>query len=194
MKKGKKRHFTPAELCQMAKNTAKERQVAYRSPFTMMSVYCNHVLFFEEKMSTPKLAEYNKLTREYYNSLEENNEILNDLLKRIEEKANFPIGFNPFTEDNIPKDMKKGSYVYELQKKVVEHNNMVNEMSVKYLACNFCALMDMGWGKIRLNRLKDRLNEILAEHESDDGDACLKMREELIERAGLEIEMPKVYK
>ena len=50
--------------------------------------------------------------------------------------------------------------------------------------------MDMGYGKKRLERNKDLINENLRNIHTDDGTRIMDLRKELIEKAGIEIEMP----
>lgn len=50
--------------------------------------------------------------------------------------------------------------------------------------------MDMGYGKKRLERNKDFINDNLRNIQTDDGTRIMELRKELIEQAGIFIEMP----
>ena len=72
----------------------------------------------------------------------------------------------------------------------MEANNTINEMSTRYLLIHFNVLMDMGYGKTRLERNKDAINKWLTTLTEADGVGVMDLHKELAEDAGIYVEMP----
>ena len=66
----------------------------------------------------------------------------------------------------------------------------INRCSQKYLLIHFNVLIDMGYGKKRLIRVKDAMNRKLKEVVDPMGKGAMEMRQELMDGVGIIIEMP----
>ncbi len=72
----------------------------------------------------------------------------------------------------------------------MEAEDEINRCSQKYLLIHFNVLMDMGYGKKRLVRVKDAMNLKLKDVGDPMGKGAMEMRQELMDGVGIVIEMP----
>lgn len=181
-----KKHLTRAELLQQLKHTANVRKKASSAPFTGMAILCNYILWNEEGYGQKRLAEYNRRVAEYYISDPD----IRKLSDRLMEKADFSVdvAYHDETDNRYRKTQK---YRRDMQQKLMDAEDEINRCSQKYLLIHFNVLMDMGYAKKRLTRVKDALNKKLAEVSDPMGDSAMRMRQELIDKVGIIIEMPK---
>lgn len=104
------------------------------------------------------------------------------------EKADWTIGWKAYTENDIK--AKKGSYQYWLDQKQIEPQNTINEQATRYMLFFFTALMDsFGFGKDRLTRVQEYMNELLELYQHDKT-TVHEWKKALLEEAGVVIEMP----
>lgn len=184
-----KRHLSKAELLRKIKDTQMLKKSSDKSPFTGLATICNYTLWKEEKWYQKKLAEYNQAVLEYHNNLDAGTVSLEDMSERLWNKADFKVEYVPYTEADI-RVSRKNSFLYEMEKKTMEANNTINEMSTRYLLIHFNVLMDMGYGKTRLERNKDAINKWLTTLTEADGVGVMDLHKELAEDAGIYVEMP----
>lgn len=187
----KKRHLSKNEILAKMREVGKLTKGSYNTPFTAMATLCNYVLWKEEGFGQKRLAEYNNRVSEYEYDLDGNKITIQQLSERLMSKADFTIEYLPWTETDIT--ATKNSFMYQMEKRVIDANNTINEMSTRYLLIHFNVLMDNGYGKTRLVRNKDDLNRYLANAYTDDGTRIMEFRKELIDKVGICIEMPDVY-
>lgn len=193
-----KRHYTPQELCMMAKRTAQNKEISSRSPFTVFSVYSMWNLWKTEGWGAVRLQRYLEIHREWYSLFDddlEDDEQYSLQLIRIQEKIkdkDFEFGYVKYTEADMPKDVKEGTFLYNLQMKQLENNNLLNKMSTKYLLAHFNALIDLGFGRIKIRRNRDQMDTLLENAYLYDENKCLEIRKELVDKLGICIEMPIV--
>ena len=185
----KRRPLTKNEILAKTKQLQMLKQSSYRSPFTGMSVLCNYTLWHDEKWYQKKLGEYNNAVAEYDRKLDAEETTLEEMSKRLWDKAEFTVEWVEFSEKDITVS-KKDKFMYSVEKQIIGYNNVINQMSTRYFLIHFNVLMDMGYGKKRLERNKDLINDNLRNIHTDDGTRIMDLRKELIEKAGIEIEMP----
>ena len=187
------KHLTKNELLEKCKRLQEAKHYASRSPWTGMATLCNWVLWKEEKWYPKKLAEYNSRVAEYDKRVDSGEIRLDDISKRLKEKADFTVDAVQFTYDSIPTSTKKNSFLYRLEKGLIDADNEINEISVRYMLMHYGVLMDMGYGSKRLNRNKDWVNGWLkiTTAPGEHGDRILDLRRKLIDEAGIYIEMPR---
>lgn len=179
-----RKHYTKDELLRQLKQTANVVKKASSAPFTGMAILANYTLWKTERWGQTRLAEYNKRVAEYYAG-EIDEKALSD---RLMEKADFTVQSVQHTAgDNCQK--KTRQYRWFMEQKLIDAEDEINRSSAQYFLICFNALMDMGYGNKRLNRVKDAINEKLKENEKEDAMA-LRMRQELIDNLGILIEMP----
>lgn len=179
------KHLTKSELLQQLKYTANVRRKAASAPFTGMAILGNYILWKSEGWEQEQLAEYNEKVAEYY-AIEPNIQELSD---RLNDKADFTIEVAYHSEtDNRYKRSEK--YRRDMEQKLMDAEDEINRCSQKYLLIHFNVLIDMGYKKEHLNRIKDSLNTKLAEVSDSMGTGAMQMRRELMDGVGICIEMP----
>lgn len=179
------KHLTKDELLQQLKHTANVRRKASSAPFTGMAIMGNYILWKTEGWYQKRLAEYNQRVREYYDSDPD----IRGLSERLFDKTDFTIEVECHkAQDNRYK--KSQGYRYNMEQKLMEAEDEINLCSQKYLLIHFNVLIDMGYGKKRLNRVKDAMNLKLKEVGDPMGKGAMEMRQELIDGVGIVIEMP----
>jgi hypothetical protein len=150
------------------------------------------VLWNDEKWYPKKLAEYNRGVAECDRMIDAGDITLDSIRERLKMKADFEVDVVKFSYDDI-RISKKNSFLYRLEKGMVDANNTINEISARYMLMHYGVLMDMGYGSKRLNRNKDSVNSWLEKvtEPGENGDRILDLRRKLIDEAGIYIEMPK---
>lgn len=179
------KHLTRGELLQQLKHTANVRRKAASAPFTGMAILGNYVLWKTEGWYQKRLAEYNDRVKDYYDA-DPDIEALSD---RLFEKSEFTVEVQYHQEqDNHYK--KSHRYRHEMEKKLMDAEDEINRCSQKYLLIHFNVLIDLGYGRKRLIRVKDAMNQKLKEIGDPMGMGAMEMRQELIDGVGIVIEMP----
>lgn len=180
------KHLTKTEILEQLKYTANIRKKASGAPFTGMAILGNYILWKTEGWYQKHLAEYNERVKEYYDMDID----IKALSKRLYDAADFAVEVKYHkVQDNQCK--KSQRYRQIMEQKLMDAEDEINRCSQKYLLIHFNALMDMGYGKKRLNRVKDAMNKKLNDIEDPMGEDAMKMRQELIDEMGIYIEMPK---
>lgn len=179
------KHLTRDELLQQLKHTANVRRKAASAPFTGMAILGNYVLWKTEGWYQKRLDEYNQRVRDYYDSDPD----IRRLSERLFDKTDFTVEVQYHQkQDNRYK--KSGGYRHSMEQKLMEAEDEINRCSQKYLLIHFNVLMDMGYGKKRLNRVKDAMNRKLTEVSDPMGEGAMEMRQELMDGVGIIVEMP----
>lgn len=184
----KRRQLTKDELLRYAKESKRLDLVADRAPFTGMAVLCNHTLWKEDRWGQKRLQEYNREVAIYEQLLDTGSASLSLLSNALLRKAEFTVEYEPEQNHWVP-----GKTFYaSLARKRMEQDNKVNELSMRYLLIHFNVLLHFGWGKVRLERNAKQMNAMLATLSEDTGGTLLDLRQELIDKVGVFIEMPEV--
>lgn len=131
-------------------------------------------------------AEYNERVREYYDTDLD----IWALSDRLYDVTDFTVEVKYHKAQNN-RNKKSKRYRHSMEQKLMEAEDEINRCSQKYLLIHFNVLMDMGYGKKRLVRVKDSMNQKLEEIGDLMGESAMKMRDDLIDGAGIIIEMPK---
>lgn len=91
---------------------------------------------------------------------------LKEISQRLMDKAGWSIEYKAYTEDDIT--ARKGSYQYWLDQKQIGPQNTINEQATRYMLFFFATLMDeYGFGKDRLTRVEEYMNELLLSYQQD---------------------------
>ena len=179
------KHLKKDELLRQLKHTADVRKRASGASFTGMAILGNYVLWKTEGWYQKRLVEYNQRVRHYYDSDPD----IKALSDRLFEKSEFTVEVQYHQEkDNQYKKSRR--YRHDMEKKLMDAEDEINRCSQKYLLIHFNVLIDMGYGKKRLNRVKDAMNRKLTEVSDPMGEGAMEMRQELIYGVGIVIEMP----
>lgn len=183
-----KRHLTPKEIMAQCKAVAREKRMAERTPWSAMSIMCSYVIMKKEGFKGQRILRITNKVNELEEQWEKGEITIEEISNCLCEKADWTIGWKAYTENDIK--AKKGSYQYWLDQKQIEPQNTINEQATRYMLFFFTALMDeFGFGKDRLTRVQDYMNELLESYQKDKT-TVHEWKKALLEEAGVVIEMP----
>jgi hypothetical protein len=191
-KKTVHRPVSKRELLAAYARVKEAKHYSKNSPFTGMATLCNWVMWHNERWYPKKMADYNQRVAEYDRRIDDGEVTLDELKDRLMKKAGLPIEAIAYGYDRI-KVSKQNKFLYEMEKQMVDADNDINETSVRYILIHYGVLMDMGYGKMRLNRNSDWLNEWLMRvtEPGEHGDRIMDLHRRLVKEAGIYIEMPR---
>lgn len=157
-----------------------ERQQVYRK-CRGRCAYCGSRLRYED-MQVDHVIPLNGYSIQEYD--------MQALSDRLMNKTEFSVEVAYHSEsDNRYKKSQK--YRHSMEKKLMDAEDEINRCSQKYLLIHFNVLMDMGYGKKRLTRIKDAMNQKLREVSDPMVTGAMEMRQELMDGVGICIEMPE---
>lgn len=186
-----KRHLTPAEIIRQCNIVSREKRMAHRSPWTVMSIICPYTLMKSEGYKGQRIAKIVAKIEEYESLWSDGKVDLEELKKRVYEKAGGDaeaFAYTVYTEEDIT--AKKGSYDYWLDSRQIDAQNAMNQQASRYLVFFFNALIDMEkFGKQRLIRVEEYMNNLIEEYRLNKVTVGI-WRKTLYEEAGIVVEMP----
>ena len=183
-----KRHLTPKEIMAQCKAVAREKRMAERTPWSAMSIMCSYVIMKKEGFKGQRILRITNKVNELEEQWEKGEITIEEISNCLCEKADWTIGWKAYTENDIK--AKKGSYQYWIDQKQIEPQNTINEQATRYMLFFFTALMDeFGFGKDRLTRVQDYMNELLESYQKDKT-TVHEWKKALLEEAGVVVEMP----
>ena len=163
---GKKRHLTPAEIKEQCKRIARESRMADRTPWTAMGIMLSYVIMRKEGFKGQRISRIANKVNEMEADWADGKIDLKEISKRLYDKADWTIEYKAYTVDDIT--ARKGSYQYWLDGKLIAPQNTINEQATRYMLFLFTALMDeYGFGKDRLTRVEEYMNELLLQYQED---------------------------
>lgn len=163
---GKKRHLTPAEIKEQCKRIAREGRMADRTPWTAMGIMLSYVIMRKEGFKGQRISRIANKVNEMEADWADGKIDLKEISKRLYDKADWTIEYKAYTVDDIT--ARKGSYQYWLDSKQIAPQNTINEQATRYMLFLFTALMDeYGFGKDRLTRVEEYMNELLLQYQED---------------------------
>lgn len=186
--KKKRRHLTPQEIIEQCKAVARESRMADRTPWTAMGIMCSYVIMKVEGFKGQRIMRITNKINEMEEQWDKGEIDLKAVEDRLMEKADWTIVYQPYTEADIR--AKKGSYQYWIDKAQINPQNTINEQATRYMLFFYSALMDeYGFGKERLRRVGDYMNQLLLDYKQDKT-TVHGWRVALYEEAGVVMEMP----
>lgn len=184
----KRRHLTPQEIIAQCKAVARESRMADRTPWSAMSIMCSYVIMRKEGFKGQRIAKLTGKVNEMEEQWSKGEIDLKEVSKRLYDKAEWTIEHKAYTEADIT--AKKGSYKYWLDSVQIAPQNAINEQATRYMLFFFTALMDeYGFGKERLTRVEEYLNNLLIDYQQDKTTVG-SWKQALFDEAGVLIEMP----
>lgn len=176
------RQMSRDEIIKKMKLVSDMRRSAETSPFTTVAILANHVQWKKEGWGQTKLARYNQIVNDYETAINAGEVEIEYLSDRLWDKAEFRLEYVPFESCH-------GSSLRDrLNNEVIEFNNRIHLLATRHLTVHFNALMDLGYGKKRLERNKDWLNEYLRESEKGTFN-IMDLHRELVDGVGIYIEI-----
>lgn len=183
-----KRHLTPQEIMAQCKAIAREKRMADRTPWTAMGIICAYVIMKKEGFKGQRISKITNRVNEMEEEWSNGKIDLKEISQRLWDKAEWTIEYKAYTEEDIK--AKKGSYRYWLDSIQIAPQNAINEQATRYMLFFFTALMDeYGFGKERLTRVQDYMNELLLDYQQDKT-TVREWRMALLTDAGVVFEMP----
>lgn len=183
-----RRHLTPQEIIAQCKTVARESRMADRTPWSAMSIMCSYVIMKREGFKGQRIFNITSRINELETKWISGELDLKEFSNKLMEKADWTIEHQRYEESDIK--AKKGSYQYWIDKKQIAPQNTINEQATRYMLFFFNVLIDnYGFGKERLTRVKDFMNELLEEYRQDKTNVHY-WKKSLFEEAGVVMEMP----
>ena len=182
-----KRYDNPQEILKIMRQTELLKQSAERSPFTeILTLFC-YTLWKDYKYSQTRLYDFCGKFTEYNEKYE--NEPYTELQSRLNDFADWTIEYKEFTEADYPH--YKSVVAQKCIREQVRCNNLINELSTRYILYGMVILMEDGFGKKKLTNFKDKFSD----HMDNAGDKCngkdfMDLWRELVENTGIYIEKP----
>lgn len=184
----KKRHLTPKEIMAQCKAVAREKRMAERTPWSAMSIMCSYVIMKKEGFKGQRILRTTSKVNELEEQWSKGKIDLKAISQRLMDKADWSIEHKAYTDADIR--AKKGSYQYWIDQKQIAPQNAINEQATRYMLFFFAALMDeFGFGKDRLTRVQEYMNELLELYQHDKT-TVHEWKKALLKEAGVVIEMP----
>ncbi len=184
----KRRHLTPQEIMAQCKQVARETRMADRSPWTAMGIICGYTLLKSEGFKAQRIVRITDAVAKYEERWKNDEITVEDMSKRLMDKADWSIEFKEYTEADIT--AKKGSYRYWIDQKQLDPQNRINQQATRYMLFMFNALMDeYGYGKERLTRVEEFILQMLSEYQQDKATVS-GWSKAILEETGVVFEMP----
>lgn len=183
-----RRHLTPKEIIAQCKAVARETRMSDRSPWSAMSIMLSYVIMKREGFKGQRILRLTTRVNEMEMQWQKGEIDLKEISQRLMDKADWSIEYVAYTDNDIR--AKKGSYQYWIDQKQIPAQNAINEQATRYMLFFFTALMEeYGFGKERLTRVQDYMNELLEMYQQDKT-TVHEWKKALLEEAGVVIEMP----
>ena len=184
----KKRHLTPQEIIARCNAVARESRMADRTPWTAMAILCAYSIMRKENFKGQRIAKITGKVNELEEQWSAGEISMESVSKRLYEKADWTIEYKPYTTDDIRH--KKGTFDYWFDSVQIGPQNTINEQAARYMLFFFNVLMsEYGFGKERLTRVQEYMNELLESYQRDKNEVR-DWRKALYEEAGVVMEMP----
>lgn len=184
----KRRHLTPNEIKEQCKKIARESRMADRTPWTAMGIICGYALYKSEGFKGQKIAKVTDKVAEYEKKWQAGEVTLEDLSKRLNDKADWTVDYKEYTEADIY--YRNGTYNHWLDKVQLKAQNTINEQSTRYMIFMFNVLMDeYGYGKDRLTRVQSYMMDMLGDYRLSKH-TVITWRKILLEETGVVFEQP----
>lgn len=182
-----KRYDNPQEILKIMRQTELLKQSAERSPFTgILTLFC-YTLWKDYKYSQTKLSDFCGKFTEYNEKYE--NEPFTELQSRLMDYADWTIEYQVFTEADFPH--YKSKIAQDCIREQVRCNNLINDLSTRYILYGMTILMESGFQKRKLTNFKDKFyNYIEMKDANGKKISFMDFHNELFEKTGIFIEMP----
>lgn len=180
-----RKHFSKAEILAMCNRVARETRMCERTPYTAMPLICLYTMLESESWKQTRLANLATQINEYKEKYDNGELDRERLKKRLFDKAEFDVEFKEYTVDDITSHTK---FLRWIDEKQIAPQNTINELSTEYMLFFFNALMDSGYGKDRLQRVSNKMMDILNRYVEDK--LLLKEMTDALFDVGIAIEQP----
>lgn len=182
-----KPYDNPQAILRLRRETELLRQSAERSPFTgILTIFC-YTLWKDYKYSQTRLSDFCGKFIEYNEKYE--NEPFTELQSNLMDYADWTIEYQVFTEEDFPR--YKSKIAQDCIREQVRCNNLINDLSTRYILYGMTILIESGFQKRKLTNFKDKFNKYI-EITSDDSKkiGVMDLHKEPADNTGIYIEKP----
>lgn len=184
----KQRHLSKRELLMQCNAIAREKRMASRTPWTIMSILCSYCIMTAENFKGQRLVRIINAVNELEEKYDNNSIDLEKLQDEIFEKVSFKIKSDTYEESDITH--KKGSFNYWLDSRQIEAQNEMNKQASRYMVFFYHTLItEFEFGEKRITRVDELLSKNMKEYQTNRA-LIIDWKKALKEEAGLVIEMP----
>lgn len=176
------RHLTREELIDHHKKLGRVRNNLFPESFSIMAIIWNYVLYNDYKFRLSRLQQFNEGLLKYLEPYNTENFI--ELRERLLRRADFILECG----DSEKTYNKKYTNRIHLEKKEIQEKT--NKYSTFYNLCAFNYMIDKGYGKKRLERLKNSIKTLMYKAENNELN-LIKCHQELAYN-GVIIELPNI--
>jgi hypothetical protein len=153
-----------------------------------MSIICSYAAMKSEGFKGQRLQKIVTRVNELQSEYDAGRVDLEEISKKLYERAEWTITHEKYTKADIT--AKKGSFDYWLDEKQIDPQNAINEQATRYMLFFFTALIEIyGFGKERLTRIQEKINEMLQLYQQDKV-TVRQWKKELLDDAGIYFENP----
>lgn len=162
--------------------------MADRTPWTAMGILCAYVIMKKENFKGQRIARLTSRVNEMEEQWSAGKIDMKEISKRLYDKADWTVEFKAYTEADIK--YRKGTFQHWFDSVQIGPQNTINEQATRYMLFFFTALIEeYRFGKERLTRVEEYMNELLDSYQKDK-DTVREWRRALLEEAGVVMEMP----
>lgn len=178
--------MTKNELMRKLAMAKAQKRVCEFSPEAAAALMAGYTMVHDEGFGAGRVVAVSNRIAELQNALNSGEIDMEELRIRIFEKADFDVDYARYGYEEIT--AKPGTVEYILEKYEIESRNIITIRTAQYFICFYTALIDLyGYGKKRLNRVCENVNELL--RESDQRDGCVEEWQKYItDKTGIEYE------
>lgn len=180
----KKKHLTKSELLYHYSGLSRMKRFGVGVAYRDSAIMVNYLLYKEECFRESKLVGFNQLVLNKYKE----NKSIEDINRKLHIKAGFTLEPTEIKEKDI---QKTGNALIDRQRiALINEDIMMQRETEKYVIYSYDALCDMGYGKKRLNRVRQYMHRYA---DAVTSEKIEEMQKELFDKVGLVIELPEGF-
>lgn len=183
-----KKHLTRYEILKKYNELSELKYKQKSAPYSAMSIMCNYILWQNYGFRADRIQKFNNAVNVKLQEIDNEEITLESLQDKLFEKADFKVEYVHYTEKDIY-EKKNNKCLYDLAKKEIEINNEITGYSVKYLSIVFDYMMSLGFGKKRLNKLREEIMGYFSK--VDNGEMKVSTINNELIKNGIVVELPK---
>lgn len=182
-----RRHLTPQEIMKQQNMIAREARMAERSTWTTMAVMFGWSMMQGLGFRGKRIIDVVNRVNELHEELEKHPELFQQYKDIVEQKTGSEYYHVDYSTDEIT--AKKGTYAYQYNAVQIPIQNKINRDCLNYMILYNYALVEKGYGAVRLERMNSAFESIREPFKSQKA-VLEKYRRELYEIAGVWFEDP----
>lgn len=186
----RKRHYTPAELCLMVKQTKIADNCSLAAPYTSISVLYNYLLMTICNWDQEQLAEYNSLINKRDAQIDKKPELVDNYSKYLLRKLGWNTYYEPYDVEKECQGMK--GFVKDMQRRLTESDNRILMQATKYSTVHYYTMLEKGITIDKINEIKEKAIYYSTNGYIENKELIMEMHSKLVDEVGIFIELPSV--